>query len=188
MAYTTPSTYPVGTLIGTTEWDRDVVDNIIMLAEGPWTVRTGGLQAVPTGTWTKATFDTLVDGSTQAGLTITYSTDTDLFTFPVTGRYDVVVSLTFDGSTTSTAGDFRAFNIATSTATGAGGTIADANFGAPPSTNEELGACLAAQAIITSTTQHISARAFQDTGQNLNIRANSTAMSKRISLRWVGKV
>lgn len=188
MAYTTPSTYPVGTLIGTTEWDRDVVNNIIMLAEGPWTVRTGAVQAIATGSYQRVSFDTAVDGSTRTGLTITYSTTTDLFTLPVTGRYQVLASMAWGTSTASTAGNFRSMNIATSTASGGGMPVAQSDLSPANSTLEELACSLAGEVLITSTTKFISCKAFQDSGANLNVLGHSTGKVKRISIRWVGPV
>lgn len=188
MAYTTPSTQTVGTLIGTTEWDRDIINNIINLAEGPYMIRTSAGQAVGSGSFTPLNYETLVDASTRTGSVIVYSTTDDEFNLPQTGRYLVQGSAVWGVSTNSTVGLYRQFNISSSTAAGAGAPIGTFTIGAPNSTTEELGGCFMAEARITSTSQKIVIKAFQDSGANLSVQPNSTSRPNRVSIRWVGPV
>lgn len=189
MAYTTPSTRTVGTLISTTIWNRDIVNNIINLAEGPYMIRTNDAsQAIGTGAFTPLNYGTLVDASTRVGSVITYSTTDDEFNLPQTGRYLVQGSAVWGVSTNSTVGNFRQFNISASTAAGAGTPIGTFAVGAANSTLEELGGCFMAEARITSTSQKIVIKAFQDSGANLGIFANSTSRPNRVSIRWIGPV
>lgn len=191
MAYTTPSTKTLGSLVRASDWNAHV-ENIRNLAEGPFHIRTSTGQQIGNNDWNRVEYDTHIDSSTRAGSLITYSTSTFRFSFEQTGRYQVVAALVHQSSTTSTGGTQRGISIArgvtATTSPDAGSPIAMILYGAPNSTLEDIGGTVAAEALITSTTMQISIRAFQDSGVSQFIYNHSTAGGEvnRVSLRWVG--
>lgn len=193
MAYTTPSTKTLGSLVKASDWNVHV-ENIRNLADGPFHIRTAPAQTIGTNEWTRVEYDTFIDASTRAGTLITYSTSSHRFSFQQTGRYQVVAALVHRSSTTSTGGAQRGISIArgvtATTGSDAGSPIAMILYGAPDSTDEDIGGTVAAEALITSTTMQISIRAFQNSGVNQSTIVHSTAGGavNRVSLRWVGSV
>lgn len=187
MAYVTPTTRASGYKVPASVWNSDVVENVKMLAQGPRMTRTNSaVQAIPTGAWTPVNFNTLVNVSTF--LAPVYSTSDDEWNFATPGRYQVYASVVWVNSTNSTAGAFRLLEIATSTGAGAGAPVAVTGSFPANSTTRSPWVTVSGEVIISTTANKMVIKAFQDSGANLNLAANSTDVPFRCSVRWVGKV
>lgn len=186
MAYVTPTTRASGYKVPASVWNSDVVHNMKMLAEGGWMIRSNSaVQAIPSGAWTPVNFNTLVAASTL--LPPIYSTSDDEFNFQAVGRYAISVAAAYAQSTNSTVGQFRLISIASATGAGAGAPIVSHFVSPPDSTATYVAMHAHGELRISSTTQKMVIKTFQDSGANLNLAANSTDAGIRVSMRWVGK-
>lgn len=174
MGYTDPTTQTNGVIIGETEWNTDIVDNIRFLADPPrvFTYRSSN-QSIPNATETTVTFNAEKFDTDAMHST---SVNTSRITAVTAGLYQITLRLYFAANSTG----YRWGRIYLN---GVGFTLLDVDTADAPSSTAGTVFCQVEQYLDVG--EYVEASCYQTSGGALNLSGSTTVEATWFSARWI---